>query len=59
MSIWNIKETPTEIIFVEHENDYQAWDIVNLMSWNYFDPPVQIPYIGCYSGYEDCLIWNK
>ncbi len=60
MSIWTIQETENSIIFVEHENRfYQCWELLEQMSHDYNNCPVQIPFIGCYNGYENCLIWNK
>lgn len=60
MSIWVIIETTDEVTFIEHEDfPYQTWDIINNMSNNYRDSPIQIPKIICHGGYENGLNWSK
>lgn len=60
MSIWTIQESEKAICFVEHEfTNYQSWDMINLMSMDYENSPVQIPAVACANGYENCLCWNK
>lgn len=60
MSIWTIEETDKTICFVEHEsNYYQALELIDQMSSDYQNSPVQLPTIGCWDAYENCLAWYK
>lgn len=61
MSIWVIEETPKAICFVQctPSSDYQAWEIISLMSDDYENSPVQLPTICSWGQYENCLGWWK
>lgn len=60
MSIWTIIESENAILFVEHKSaEYQSCDMINLMSDDYRNSPVQIPILECAGGYENCLRWDK